>query len=997
MVSPRAGGAPNRGSRGDARTIVCDGARAAEAWLFERIREDAEVLRSEPGRCALPLRVVVPSRTLRVHLTARIAEACGSVLGVRVQTLGALVDEILTTEEGAGPADGELLFPLLVRRVAETLAGEGDAGTLRRALAGFEDGYGALGPTVADLLDAGFRAEHFEACAERLALLGTQAAGETLAILRIALGVREAFGRLGFAHRSDRFERAAAILEDGPERLAARAAVLYGFADATGSQARFLLTLLRCESVRAVFDVPENAPPEALRFAEPLQVRFAGIAGTARGAAVPSSTALGIAARNPAEEQAHAVAAVAEEIASGTAPERIGLVARDLEPYRRGLEKALRAAGIPFSGAPGEHTAAGPWRRRIRALQALLALGPRARLETWLAARDASPDAMGWVSLWASNRLVDLPEQCPEPARRSTPEAGRSEATALWRDARRFAADFSGRGFDTRVALAMRALGKERADREEPHAAVRTALDEIRKGLPDGIALRPEDFSLLFDRASENLGRVSLGGNGGGVRLLTVMEARGLRFDRLFVLGMNRDIFPRPVREDSLMDDSVRLSLRPLLPDLPIKERGHDEERYLAAQLRSAADRVTFSWSMFDAEGRPLPRSPLIETLRISEGAAGSTALDREAAARAVELAGRDGYVEALGEAFEAAAGERGTTADGAALALRVVGGSAARGELDWGFVPPPAPASGLYVTAMEGLLRCPWRFYVERILRARPREQSPGALPGLDPRLVGNCVHRALEAIGVRSGVAADAELESLSAEDARKVAWPVDAELDALLLEVATACSGEAGVLLPGFARALAERTRRHLARIREIDTAEGDAPWLAVETYGDVALEDAPGGRVRFRADRIQRDGERFTLTDIKTGRPPKPPALQAAAYALAPEGPATGRYLMSRPEASPDRAITSLDGADSATRALLEDAASAALAVWRQGSFFPRLTTPEGREPDACRLCDVAAACNRSGDRERRALLERIERVTSDDASQDWFRAWELGSQ
>ncbi|NNL87194.1 MAG: hypothetical protein HKP27_16140, partial [Myxococcales bacterium] len=760
MTSHAAGAEP--------RTIVCAGPRSAEAELIRAIQRDREALRRAPSQSVKPLRVIVPSRSLRIHVTARIADRCGSVLGVRVQSLSALVEELLAGDEDAR-RDGEFLFPLLVRRVAEALEGQG----MREDLSRFEDGYGALQPTIADLLDAGFHPEHFDACAERLANFGRADADAARALLQVALGVRAAFAKLGLAHRSGRIERALSLLEAEPETLPARGVILYGFADATGAQANLLLGLMRHAEARAIIDDPRPGAPEVASFAAPLRTRMAGIAGERKADPAPRNAVVSIEAEKPSGEVRATVDAVARELAAGVAPEEIAVVARDLDPYRVSLCRALERAGIPFSGAPGALARSGPWRRRIRALRDLLAEGSRARLFTWLAAREAPAELVRVLVPWSGNRLCDLPDEPPRAAR-----AG----AALWRDARTFskkaarAVDrFSWGGW---VELILSALGPEREGRQEPQPAVRSRLEELQRALPEGLELGAEDFALLFAGVSEDLGACPLGGAGGGVRLLSVTEARGLTFARLFVLGMNRELFPRQIREDAFLPDPLRRGLLPLLPDLPIKERGHDEERYLAAQLAQAGDRVTFSWSAFDEEGRANPRSPLLELLQPRALAAPSAAAVD--AGSALPARQRD----ALIVAFEAAARELGVEVSGERAAAHI----ARSAERSFGRVPPPPiPEEPFYVTGLEGLLRCPWRFYVGRILEAQPQERSPGALPSFDPRVIGNCVHRALEAVGARAGLPAREAFGTLAETPAAEFAWPDAKALDAILLEAA------------------------------------------------------------------------------------------------------------------------------------------------------------------------------------------------------------------
>ena len=99
------------------------------------------------------------------------------------------------------------------------------------------------------------------------------------------------------------------------------------------------------------------------------------------------------------------------------------------------------------------------------------------------------------------------------------------------------------------------------------------------------------------------------------------MEARGRTFDHLFVVGLNRDQFPRAVREDPLLPDDLRRVLARVLPDVPVKARGFDEERYLFAQLLSAAPAVTLSWQSADEDGKARTPSPLLAALGPAEPA----------------------------------------------------------------------------------------------------------------------------------------------------------------------------------------------------------------------------------------------------------------------------------------------------------------------------------------------------------------------------------------
>ncbi len=54
-----------------------------------------------------------------------------------------------------------------------------------------------------------------------------------------------------------------------------------------------------------------------------------------------------------------------------------------------------------------------------------------------------------------------------------------------------------------------------------------------------------------------------------------------------------------------------------VLPQMPVKETGFDEERFLFAELLSASQDVTLSWQTEDDDGRARPPSPLLVRLRL--------------------------------------------------------------------------------------------------------------------------------------------------------------------------------------------------------------------------------------------------------------------------------------------------------------------------------------------------------------------------------------------
>jgi hypothetical protein len=543
---------------------------------------------------------------------------------------------------------------------------------------------------------------------------------------------------------------------------------------------------------------------------------------------------------------------------------------------------------------------------------------------------------------------------------------------------------------------------------------------------------------LLLDRELREVGVDALGGAGGGVRVLSVVEARAHSFDHLFVLGLNRDLFPRRVSEDPLLPDALRRALAAVLPDVPVKARGFDEERYLFAQLVSAAPRVALSWQALSDDGKEKTPSPLVEGLVQAAGGEvalapsvfaspdavanpGAVAAPRPAFEHAIR-AGLHGTPAEFGSAFALALDEarrelpdgraRGDASELARVRLAIgdeMDASPRRGELGpWlGFVGPlggdadPRHAP-LFVTALEGLARCPWQGFLERILRIEAVPDALEELPSASPLLVGNLLHRTLERIVQDALGETPRELADLVGAVGRDVPWPARERLDAILHEEARGVLRAGGIALPGFERLLVAAVESRVERVRRLEWGPGGVLHgvLASEVRGEVEVRDARGRprRVRFRADRADAG---LRLTDYKGGKDPsdgqKTEAsrrkklldgvaagtwLQAAAYAFADAGVAGGRYFFAKPELPEDAAELGVAHDDPEVRDAFAGSVAALLGAFDHGSFVPRLVTPDGgKEPQTCDWCAVSQACVRGDSATRRRLLRFVERARS----------------
>ncbi len=929
-----------------------------------------------PRLLAQPVRVVVPSRSLREHVGSVLVRHFGrSLAGISLHTLHGLAVEIVDRAT-VQPLDASALFPIIVRQQARREA------SLRAELDTLADGYAAVVGTVADLLDAGLTPWHGEALDELLGQEEAPAAKvrRARALLRVAARTAETMESANLGRPSTLFRVATGVLEQYAESaLPARAVLIHGFADATGVALDFIEALARYRAASIYLDHPLDPTASGGRaagaeFTRRFAERLAAVALLSRqpaSAAPPPHITLLRAPGGHAE-----VRAVARRIGAllerGQSPERIGVVARDIAPYAIPLRLHMRQLGIPFSGIAAKGPA-GAAARRVHALLELLRDRREALTDRWLDALGppggncdtAGPDRTRLVDLrlatraLAAVRLAELAAldadsvlpvagNYPLPSRRglwvaegdgvdeSTPRATRRQLPGtVLRQALAAARALCARlaGWPSQASLGAHLHELDCLLRKDLNwDADRAQFDEIIARLDSlststGTAdLDYDDFVLLLEHVLGEFGRVPLGGAGGGVQVLDVTEARGRTFEQLFVLGMNRDVFPRMVLEDPLLPDSLRRAIGTLLPDIPIKQYGFDEERYLFAQLLSASPRVTFSWQSNDDDGKARPPSPLVERLHLarpeievhtvsslrshpqaSGSARGHAAEEmlppflrpahehallaglhgcRDDVDRLMPLAIAESYC-GLGTVEPPIAPAETARARLAVLAEldpdgRTSAGLARRRQLGpyFGFVGPvrePADPrrADLFITTVENAARCPWQVFLQRILHVAPTPDPLEALPSIDPVLLGSAVHRVLERI-VRDAV----PYPRTSLADARTrrpvpVRWPDDVRLEQLLREETIALVRDEGIALPGIANALARQARPYIEEARRLDWPEPDSTVdvLAAECTGTISVGDSGDHlrKISFRADRLDAAAGGLRLTDYKTGKP------------------------------------------------------------------------------------------------------------------------------
>ena len=1073
-----------------ASVVIAHGARAVEQRLLVQVLSACS---PGPGPRALeqPLRVIVPSRSLREHLCAELVrESKRALVAVTVHTLYAAAREILAREGAPEPADH--LLPVLVRRHARAEP------QLSRALDDLQDGYAIAVATVRDLLDAGLDAARARSGARALA--DDSARGERArALLRVAEHTRESLGEHGLTWTGEILSTAAARLHKrGPAALPARAVFVHGFAEATGRASELIETIARVHGASVYIDHPPHPlHPErddpGVAFTARLRARLAGAASLEEPTDAHASPRLWLVRAPGATAELRQVARrIAALLEDGVQAESIGVVTRALDAYALPLRQQFARLGVPFSGvdARGPPGAAG---RRLHALADLLRRGEDTPVDRWL-------DALGWLPELGSHRApeprrnplrqdlslalhalgagrlrdvaeLDLAARLPgrgavvlpvrrglvapddedgeesvRAERRRLPRAVLEAAIARARALRgRLASWHSQRSAEQHLGELRALLDQELGWTESVPASVpgRAIVQALARSTPPALELAFDDFTGLVQRQVAEHDRAPIGGRGAGVQVLDVTEARGRTFSHLFLIGMNREVFPRTISEDPLLPDELRTRLARVLPELSVKATGHDEESYLYAQLLSSSPCVTLSWQYTDDEGQARSASSLVEHQLLSQPGlepytapalwTPDPAAPRPAHEHAVlyALAGAEPAAEAMMElAFEAASPSRLVHAADLVRARTAVrreydaGGPRTRGLGPYfGFLGPvreraDARRADLYVTTLERYAVCPWQTLLLRLLRLETTPDALDALPSLDPRLVGSAVHAALEQIAAgardRSG---QRDLAALAHAAPVFVRWPDDAALDAILRDAARGVLQAEGVDLPGLARALAERTRGYLDAAREHVFEGGSASLLGAEVAGALALGDEGAPTLHFRVDLVERHDGRLRLTDYKTGRPiskaatgskrhehllgriASGQALQAAVYRLGAGANAEGRYLFLEPGLEPEHSEFAIRPEDDDLDAAFRTTLATLLSGVEQGVFFPRLLDATlGKSPPACRWCDVAEACLQGDSGARRRLARFAERQRSKgDAEAVLLDVWSLGRE
>lgn len=304
------------------------------------------------------------------------------------------------------------------------------------------------------------------------------------------------------------------------------------------------------------------------------------------------------------------------------------------------------------------------------------------------------------------------------------------------------------------------------------------------------------------------------------IEVMGPLEAAGLEFDALWVLGMNDDVWPPPPRPNPLLPAEMQRRAGSANASAEIQAAF---ARSVHRRLLRAAPEIVFSWAEREGD-RALRASPLLAGLPAGEAAPATFV-------SAIEAQVGRGRLEAVDD-------HRG-----------------------------PPVAEGETVAGGAGLLKaqalCPaWAFYRYR-LGARPLEEP---VEGLDPSARGTLLHRVMERFF------AGRNQQSLLAMGDAGRREAIRAAVSAALADLGE----ERGLPLPPRFAALEQgRLEDLLGQWLELELAR-PVPFAvaACEVPAEVEIE---GLALAFKVDRVDElpDGSRLVI-DYKTGGDLKPSA-------------------------------------------------------------------------------------------------------------------------
>ena len=446
-----------------------------------------------------------------------------------------------------------------------------------------------------------------------------------------------------------------------------------------------------------------------------------------------------------------------------------------------------------------------------------------------------------------------------------------------------------------------------------------------------------------------------------GILTCSVLQARGLSFKAVVILGLSEGEFPRLEREDMLLWESDREILRQRGIPVPSK-LVNDEASFFYQAVTRSSQRLLLTRPYLAEDGQPWEPSPYwIESFRLLGGP--PVQIVRPEAPLAIqEAASIAEYVLAslavgqYGRAYQLNSHlRRGVEVLRTRLKNTVAGiyeGDAS--ELAEMLAAQFGPAHGWSASRLEAYGVCPFFFYIGHVLDLEPRT-LPEA--GYDVRMLGSMLHQILENTYRQAQNAADVEAcLTLLPEVARRVFATAPADYGFRPTPLWALQQEELLRILQQTVAALAEVSLGYTPRYFEQRFGLGSVPLVLETEAGPIRLHGFID-RIDVAADGSLRvmdykaGGAAITAKDLSEGR-----RLQLPIYALAARdalglGEISGGFYwhIQKAEASQLK-LERYDGGVQAAFDIAQDHITRHVLSIRSGQFQPQ--PPPGGCPHYC---------------------------------------------
>jgi RecB family exonuclease len=299
---------------------------------------------------------------------------------------------------------------------------------------------------------------------------------------------------------------------------------------------------------------------------------------------------------HPYGEIEDAARRIARDIEGGIAPDEIALIVRDPGPYTDIIPDVFRRFGIPFYFRRGTPAAAHP---PVKSLLALLAF-PQKLLRDRLCDLLRMPGIV-WPGLDEETRntlIKDLRKKEP-PVLRRLPKELQSFFAAP-------EAACTPKQFVEKITAVI-----QQHELILPDEVIEL-IDEI--GTTRSRPVPPERMLALFEELLDNTTLNDEACTENGVWVINPLDAAGLRFDSVYLAGMDDRTFPQIPQTDPLLSLSERRALRAFLeerkihcPRLALSETRAaliQEEILFLTAMSTAREKLTLSYTRMDAAGK---------------------------------------------------------------------------------------------------------------------------------------------------------------------------------------------------------------------------------------------------------------------------------------------------------------------------------------------------------------------------------------------------------